>query len=990
MPLTERVLAEFAAPPTEYRPHLMWFWNAPLDENEIRRQVREFREAGVYDFYIHPMYGFPVDYLSNAMFEAIGWAVDEARQHGMRFWIYDEYNWPSGAAAGYVFRDNPERRAILLERRQWPVGEPEPDLLSPAVGGSHDGSGTVTAYYEVMQNGVCPFAQWSPFCWGQEGYTDVCDPAAVQAFIHLTHEAYLRRFPDDMGKTIAGVFTDEVSYCIAGPYGATDVRLAWSHGLREHFMETYGYDIASHLDSLLDNVGDYRRVRSDYWRLMTDRLESAYYRQCSEWCERHGMKLTGHLCGEEFLRYVLLFFGDFYRTIRWLHLPGIDCIFPRFNHEQEQFMVAAKSGGSAIRALGRDRLLCETYTGSGWELTPAEMKTIFDKLAIGGVNLLQYMGAYYSVAGFRKVLPGGYPPSHSYQNAYWGFYRQFGDYVARVSMLLAESRSTARVGLLYPTTAAYCEWAGSAVDLWSGKPGPPRFEQLQRCFIGLTNALIELGIDYDYLFEDALAEATSATGVLRTPNADYDVVILPSTTCLSATAAGKLAEYIESGGRAIFVNHLPEWSPDQARAERLARAIGANPQAANLSVDTLADTAPHAAVQDLPGGRWILTSHLGAGDRGPLRAALSDAIPAYCRAVADLPTSVWATRRDLGGTPIVILANTSVDTKRVPPPAHTNALLNPETGEVEALGECIELPPRALVIATSLDEPPEPAVPFVAEHVHELGEARFSLAAPNTAVARWDVRSADGSAWLQIDGARFPQERPVAPGERYELRWRFELRDEVGPIELVTEDLGPPIEVYLNGRAVQLLERCRVWDWLNLGADVTSLCRPGWNELRLQSVTPGWDAPHAPPLTALRGSFAVDDNRLSRLPLRLGAGPWARLGFPYYAGSATYRWTCEFGSVPAQIQAHTDEVAVIAVLSVNGYRLGARLWAPYRWDLSGRLRRGRNVLELDVTSTTANLLGLNEPIAAVSGPGPSVRQEPVPAGLITPLRIVWR
>ncbi len=24
----------------------------------------------------------------------------------MRFWIYDEYNWPSGAAGGYLIRDN--------------------------------------------------------------------------------------------------------------------------------------------------------------------------------------------------------------------------------------------------------------------------------------------------------------------------------------------------------------------------------------------------------------------------------------------------------------------------------------------------------------------------------------------------------------------------------------------------------------------------------------------------------------------------------------------------------------------------------------------------------------------------------------------------------------------------------------------------------------------------------------------------------------------
>ena len=64
------------------------------------------------------MYGFPADYLSEEMFEAIGWAVDEAKKHGMRFWIYDEYNWPSGAAGGYLIRDNPDRRMLVVLRRR--------------------------------------------------------------------------------------------------------------------------------------------------------------------------------------------------------------------------------------------------------------------------------------------------------------------------------------------------------------------------------------------------------------------------------------------------------------------------------------------------------------------------------------------------------------------------------------------------------------------------------------------------------------------------------------------------------------------------------------------------------------------------------------------------------------------------------------------------------------------------------------------------------
>ena len=35
-------------------------------------------------------------------------AVAEAKRLGLHFWIYDEYNWPSGIAGGKVLRDHPE------------------------------------------------------------------------------------------------------------------------------------------------------------------------------------------------------------------------------------------------------------------------------------------------------------------------------------------------------------------------------------------------------------------------------------------------------------------------------------------------------------------------------------------------------------------------------------------------------------------------------------------------------------------------------------------------------------------------------------------------------------------------------------------------------------------------------------------------------------------------------------------------------------------
>ena len=106
---------------------------------------------------------------------------------------------PVAPQAGNLIRDNPDRRMLVVTSdEQASEHGPQDDQ---AVWQCEDESGKVTVFRETPQNGVAPFGQWSPFCWGQEGYGDVCDPETVRAFIELTHEAYRSR-PPQAGQTV--------------------------------------------------------------------------------------------------------------------------------------------------------------------------------------------------------------------------------------------------------------------------------------------------------------------------------------------------------------------------------------------------------------------------------------------------------------------------------------------------------------------------------------------------------------------------------------------------------------------------------------------------------------------------------------------------------------------------------------------------------------------------------------------------------------------
>ena len=52
-------------PPAQYRPIPFWSWNDKLDPEELRRQIREMKKAGLGGFFMHARGGLQTAYLSD-------------------------------------------------------------------------------------------------------------------------------------------------------------------------------------------------------------------------------------------------------------------------------------------------------------------------------------------------------------------------------------------------------------------------------------------------------------------------------------------------------------------------------------------------------------------------------------------------------------------------------------------------------------------------------------------------------------------------------------------------------------------------------------------------------------------------------------------------------------------------------------------------------------------------------------------------------------
>lgn len=183
-------------------------------------------------------------------------------------------------------------------------------------------------------------------------YIDVTNRDAVAAFLRNTYDLYAQTVPAHMNAgagrvtpkigQIEAVFTDEPSlmgcYINKGLYPHTirdeyDTEmplypvLTYGRDVENAYASRYGRDLFPDLIHIF--MGDTEvsnSIREDYYTLLSDLYEEAFFSQISDWCARHKISFSGHLLLEDDIRYHTVFEGNFFSLLRHMHFPGIDML----------------------------------------------------------------------------------------------------------------------------------------------------------------------------------------------------------------------------------------------------------------------------------------------------------------------------------------------------------------------------------------------------------------------------------------------------------------------------------------------------------------------------------------------------------------------------------------------------------------------------------------------------------------------------------------
>ena len=303
----------------QFRSAPFWAWNGKLDPEEVRRQVRIMHDMHMGGFFMHSRAGLATEYLGTEWFDCINAAIDEAKKLNMHASLYDEDRWPSGAAGGIVTKDKRYRMRYLEEydiHADIP-GEPDDYRLLNIFALELDAAGQVISYRQAAADEILPgnwclkkyivrIANNSP-AYNDAAYLDTTSAEAVQAFIESTHEKYYQECGAEFGKCVQYFFTDEPNYLdLASPE-----RRPWNRDLPKLFTQSTNADLLDSLPELFHGCGKkFSSVRYNYYRIMSRLFADTFMKMIGEWCEKHQIKLTGHVLREDTLSAQVLSIGS--------------------------------------------------------------------------------------------------------------------------------------------------------------------------------------------------------------------------------------------------------------------------------------------------------------------------------------------------------------------------------------------------------------------------------------------------------------------------------------------------------------------------------------------------------------------------------------------------------------------------------------------------------------------------------------------------------
>ncbi len=579
----------FAQPPDEAR-ILKIIHNWPDQSDAQDRLISNLRTQGFGGVVCNVSFDQYLE--SQPKWQAFTRAVKEAKRTGLAMWLYDERGYPSGNAGGLTLRDHPEweARGFLVADSESSGGTVSLDLppgklvlaqAFPVRDGALDLPNRVDLAGQVQGAKLdwqTPAGRWHVMAITESRlfdgthaaanihaiipYPNLLMPEPTARFIDLTYGGYAKHLGGNLGKYFEATFTDEPSlmslFFQPMPYRP----LPWASNLPAEFKRRRGYELdAALLPMLVADAGPATsKTRHDYWLTVGELLAENFFGQIQTRCRQLGVPSGGHLLAEEHIASHVALYGDFFRCLRRLDAPSIDCL-TSLPPEVPWFI--ARLVSSAAELEGRTLVMSETsdhsqvYRLAGDQrprrvVTEAEIRGTCNRQIVAGVNTIT---SYYTFADLTDVQ-----------------LRRLNEWVGRCCTALRGGYQVADIAVLYPAESLWTKFIPSRH--WTKEaPAAALIENLYRA---AAESLFAAQRDFTFVDSRALIEAHVKSGTLVHGKLRWRVIVLPGADTLPLAAWQNLAKFVRQGGVVIALGALPVNSETEfpsARVQAMAKEM---------------------------------------------------------------------------------------------------------------------------------------------------------------------------------------------------------------------------------------------------------------------------------------------------------------------------------------------------------------------------------------------------------------------------------
>ena len=583
-------------PPKECRPATRWWWFGPaVTEEEIKRELKLMREAGLGGVEIQVVYpiqeGGNAAFFSPEFFQKLNYALKTCEKLGLQADLTLGSGWPFGGpfigkemAPQVLIPYQIEREGTASFSRDF-SGELAGEVIGAAMGKLRGERLIEESLRDIgdklketrihgwpygyrIEDLQIPEGRWLITLFVSSRYRQQVGKAAIgMSGFALDHcrkdvlERYLHSFAGPLLEKVGAEHIDDL-FCDSIELAGNN----WTSTLLEEFETRRGYDLRPYLP-LLWTEGERltEAVRYDYHKTMAELTEENFFHGLANWCDKHDVNSRIQAHGT---------WGDILASYGAADVPEGETFGA--GDKLEVNTVHRRLASSAGAVYGKEVVSNESFT---WLRTPRflvdleAMKLATDAIFLDGMNRIVNHGYPYSPPEAGEPGWSFYASSFICEkNTWWKYYPKLARYTRRVSGFLRRGRLQAEVGVYLPQH-----------DVWAEKPLSELHmsrELEERMDKELIESLSRGGYWFNYLNDEAICKlGEMEKGGLSLNGNLYRLILLPHATRMPPETARKLSLFLKKGGILVWVGEGLKEAPgmvgrkEEENHERLREEI---------------------------------------------------------------------------------------------------------------------------------------------------------------------------------------------------------------------------------------------------------------------------------------------------------------------------------------------------------------------------------------------------------------------------------